>query len=201
MMRGPQPVAAGRGQRAQHTTLPEVRRGPRTVEEARLEVQRSRARVEATLDQLEEQVVETRAKIRGKLDFARPVVDFVREKPLVAVGAAVAVGLFIGTRGGDDDEDEEEDALGFDRDERRALEEWRVRRRKMLWSEAEDAADAFEEDEEDVAPSRTSRFFRAMGHETLGVILGIVGAEVAERMYGARAAGDDRFALDDDDTP
>jgi len=174
--------------------------GPRTVEEARAEVQRSRARVEATLDRLENRVVETKETIQRKVDIVRPVTEFVRRKPLIAVGAAVAIGLFLGTRGGGGD-DEEDDDYGFDRKERRALEEWRVRRRKMLLAEAEDAGEVFE-DEEDEAPGRVSRFFRAIGHEAAGVVLGIVGAEVAERMYGARSRDhleDESDDADDDE--
>ena len=176
-----------------HTRLPAVKGpGPRTVEEARLEVQRSRARIEDTLDRLENRVVETRETIQRKVDFVRPVTEFVRAKPFIAIGAAVAIGLFLGTRGGDDDEEDED--YGFDRRERRALEEWRKRRRKMLLAEAEDAGDAFEDDDVE-PPGRLSRLMRAVGHETAGVVLGIVGAEVAERLYGARSHDDD----DDDD--
>ena len=187
------------------TRLPAVKGpGPRTVEEARLEVQRSRARIEDTLDRLENRVVETRETIQRKVDVVRPVTEFVRAKPFIALGAAVAIGLFLGTRGGSDD-DEDEDDYGFDRKERRALEEWRKRRRKMLLAEAEDAGEVFE-DEEDEPPGRISRLVRAVGHEAAGVVLGIVGAEVAERLYGARSNDDDEAdgddadaAVDDDD--
>ena len=182
-----------------HAGIPAMKaQGPRTVAEARLEVQRSRARIEETLDRLENRVVETRETIQRKVDVVRPVTTFVRAKPFIALGAAVAIGLFLGTRGGSDS-DEEEDDFGFDRKERRALEEWRKRRRKMLLAEAEDAGEVFE-DEEDEQPGRISRLVRSIGHEAAGVVLGIVGAEVAERLYGARSHdGDDADGNDAND--
>ena len=180
-----------------HTRLPAVKGpSPRTVEEARLEVQRSRARIEETLDRLESRVVETRETIQRKVDIVRPITEFVRAKPFIAIGAAVAIGLFLGTRGGDDDEEDED--YGFDRKERRALEEWRKRRRRMLLAEAEDAGEVFEDDE-DEPPGRFSRMVRAVGHEAAGVMLGIVGAEVAERLYGTRSHDGDDDDVDVDD--
>jgi ElaB/YqjD/DUF883 family membrane-anchored ribosome-binding protein len=157
--------------------------GQQTLQEARRAVEASRERIAATLDELEDRIVETKASIQRKADIARPAREAIRKAPLIALGAAVALGLFLGTRGGDHDEDEDE--YGFEKDERKALEEWRKRRRKMLLEEAEEDAEAFEEESSEPGP--IGRFFRAIGHEVAGVAVGIVAAEIAERMYGARA--------------
>lgn len=166
--------------------------GPRTVQEARRAVEQSRQRVSATLDELEGRIVDTKQAIQQKMDFVKPVQGVIRNAPFIALGAAVAIGLFLGTRGGEQD-DEDDD--GFDRDERAALEEWRQRRRRMLLDEAE-ADEAFEEEEE-VAPK--PGFMRMLGHELAGVVVGIVAAEVAERLYGARAGDADSGDDSDDD--
>jgi hypothetical protein len=169
--------------------------GPRTVQEARRQVEASRERISATLEELEDRIVETKASIQRKVDVVRPARNVIRKAPFVALGVAVAVGVFLGTRGGDD-EDEDEYGYGFEKSERKALEEWRERRRRMLLEEGEEADDVFEELEEDGKPSRFGGFFRMIGHELAGVAVGIVAAEIAERMYGARAEDDDE--ADDD---
>lgn len=167
--------------------------GPRTVQEARRAVEASRERISATLEELEERIVETRASIKRKVDVARPAREAIRTAPFVALGVAVAVGLFLGTRGGDDDEEDEY----FEKSERKALEEWRQRRRRMLLDEGEDADDMFEELENEGKPSRMGGLFRMIGHELAGVAVGIVAAEIAERLYGAH--GDDEESDDEAD--
>ena len=170
--------------------------GPRTVAEARRAVEQSRERISATLDELEGRIVETKQSIKRKADVVRPARDAIRRTPLIALGIGVAVGLLLGARGGKDRDDEEQDEYGFDRDERKALEEWRKRRRKLLMSEAEDASEAFEEDR---APGPVNRFFRAIGHEVAGVAIGILASELAERMAGGRAVADEEDEIEDDD--
>jgi ElaB/YqjD/DUF883 family membrane-anchored ribosome-binding protein len=166
---------------------------PRTVQDARRAVEQSRERIAATLDELEDRIVETKASIKRKADVARPAREAIQKAPLVAIGLAVAVGLFLGTRGGDDDEDE--DGYGFEKDERRALEEWRKRRRKMLLEEAESDAESFED--EDAEPGPFGRLMRSVGREVAGVAIGIIAAEIGERLYGARAGGAESEVSDD----
>jgi hypothetical protein len=170
--------------------------GPRTLAEARRAVEQSRERISATLDELEGRIVGTKQSIKRKADVIKPARDAIRRTPLIALGIGVAVGLLLGSRGGRDRDEEEEDEYGFDRDERKALEEWRKRRRKLLMSEAEDASEAFEEDS---APGPVNRFFRAIGHEVAGVAVGIIAAELAERMAGGRAGREDEDGMVDDD--
>ena len=172
--------------------------GPRTVKDARLAVEQSRQRIAATLDELEGRIVETKASIKRKADVVRPAREAIQKTPLIALGVAVALGLFLGTRGGGDDE-EEEDGYGFEKDERKALEEWRKRRRKMLLEEAEDAGELFDDEPKQHGPF--SRFLRSVGHEVAGVAVGIIAAEIAERMYGARSDDDtdpDGYDTDED---
>jgi ElaB/YqjD/DUF883 family membrane-anchored ribosome-binding protein len=166
---------------------------PRTVQDARRAVEQSRERIAATLDELEDRIVETKASIKRKADVARPAREAIQKAPLVAIGLAVAVGLFLGTRGGDDDEDE--DGYGFEKDERRALEEWRKRRRKMLLEEAESDAESFED--EVAEPGPFGRLMRSVGREVAGVAIGIIAAEIGERLYGARAGGAESEVSDD----
>ena len=73
---------------------------PGTVQEARRAVEQSRERIAATLDQLEGRIVETKASIQRKADIVRPAREAIRTRPLIALGVAVAVGIFLGTRGG-----------------------------------------------------------------------------------------------------
>lgn len=175
---------------------------PRSVHEARRAVEESRARIAATLDELEDRIVEKKEMIQRKADVVRPVREAIRKTPLIAIGVAVAVGLLLGVRGGSDDD--EEDEYGFDKDERKALDEWKRRRHKLLMDEAEDAGEDLFEDEES-APGPFGRFMRTMGHEVGGVAVGIIAAELAERFYkpmmerSAGAAHDARATSHDDD--
>jgi ElaB/YqjD/DUF883 family membrane-anchored ribosome-binding protein len=168
--------------------------GPRSLHEARRAVEQSRERISATLDELEDRIVETKQSIQRKADVVKPAREAIRKAPLIALGVAVAVGIFLGTRGGDDDDVDED---GWEKSERKALEEWRVRRRKMLLEEAEDASEEFEDEEEDREPGPFSRFLRSIAHEVAGVAVGVIGAEIAERMVGARSHDDEN---EDDDT-
>lgn len=89
--------------------------GPGSVEQARSEVARSRARISETLDQLEERLADKQQALREKLDVKKRVNDVVDRRPLGAVAAAAGVGFLlglIGGRGGSDhvmDEDEREE--------------------------------------------------------------------------------------------
>jgi hypothetical protein len=165
--------------------------GPRTLQEARRAVEQSRERIAATLDELEGRIVETKASIQRKADVVRPARNAIRARPLIALGVAVALGVFLGTRGGDDEDDAEDD-YGFEKSERKALEEWRKRRRRLLLEEAEEAGEAFE-DVEDAEEKRSGGggFLRMIGHEVAGVAIGIIAAEVAERVFGARSDDND----------
>lgn len=90
--------------------LPGEAGGPRSVAEARRVVESQRERISATIDELEEKLVEKRAALRDRLDVARPVREFTAAKPLLAVGIAAGAGLLLGLlsagSGGDDDEEE-----------------------------------------------------------------------------------------------
>ncbi|MEO5511597.1 MAG: hypothetical protein ABIV28_06155 [Longimicrobiales bacterium] len=168
---------------ADAVTAGPTRTGPISLAEARRAVEHSRDRISATLNELEDRIIDTKESIKRKADVVRPAREAIRRTPLIALGVAVAVGLLLGARGGKQD-DEDDDGYGFDRDERKALEEWRKRRRKLLMNEAEEAGEAFEEESSGPGPVR--RFFGAIGHEVAGVAIGIIAAEVAERYMGGR---------------
>jgi ElaB/YqjD/DUF883 family membrane-anchored ribosome-binding protein len=154
---------------------------PRSVHEARRAVEASRARIAATLDELEDRLVEKKEMIQRKADVVRPVREAIRKTPLIAIGVAVAAGLLLGAMGGGDGDDDEDES-GFDKRERKALDEWKRRRHKLLMDEAEDASDDLFE-EETREPGPFGRLLRTVGHEVGGVAVGIIAAELAERFY------------------
>jgi ElaB/YqjD/DUF883 family membrane-anchored ribosome-binding protein len=170
---------------------------PRTLAEARRAVERSRQQISSTLDELEDRIVDTKESIQRKADVIRPAQAAIRKAPLIALGVAVAVGLLLGSLGGSDDDDDE-DEFGFSRNERKALEEWRRQRRKLLMEEAEEAGESFSPE----TPGAFSRMLRAVGHEVGGVALGIIGTEIAERFVGRspRDADSDEDDFEGDDT-
>jgi ElaB/YqjD/DUF883 family membrane-anchored ribosome-binding protein len=59
---------------------------------ARAEVERTRARMSATLDEIEDVLLRKKAEIQDRLDWRARV----REKPLQAAGIALGVGLLLG---------------------------------------------------------------------------------------------------------
>ena len=148
---------------------------PRDVDAARRVVEARRERVAGTLQALEVRLVEEKEAIQDKLDVTRPVRDYVRGRPLAAVGAAVGAGLLLGLitkrpkrRGG-------EPALeGEDRD---AIRRWRRQRRKRLLESAEEGVPSFEP-----PPSRFGRLFRDMAHELAGAGTALLIAQLVGRV-------------------
>lgn len=115
---------------------------PRTVDEARDAVERSRQRISSTLDTLEDRIVEKKHELKDRADVLRPVRDRITARPLVAVAVAVGVGALLGRLGGgpDADADVRRGRSGrvrgtalADRD-RAELRRWRRSRRERLRS-------------------------------------------------------------------
>jgi ElaB/YqjD/DUF883 family membrane-anchored ribosome-binding protein len=99
---------------AEHTDPGE----PNTVEQARAEVARSRARISDTLDELEDRLVDKQHALREKLDVKKRLNDIIEKRPLVAVGAVAGLGFLLGLIGGRGGTD-----AGMDDDEREELRE------------------------------------------------------------------------------
>lgn len=125
---------------------------PRNLAEARQAVAATRARVSATLGELEGRLAETREAVQGRLDVVRPVRSVVRAAPLVAVALAAGAGL----------------ALGIATGGRRATDRVAVgrgcrgRRKQLHAPGREDLPRAGEE------PSRLGRFLRDLAHDLAG---------------------------------
>jgi ElaB/YqjD/DUF883 family membrane-anchored ribosome-binding protein len=75
-------------------------------EDARRDIEATRARMSETLNEIEGALVRKKEQIQNRLDFLAPV----RENPWPAMGGALAAGILLGLlTGGDDDEDDEVD--------------------------------------------------------------------------------------------
>lgn len=156
---------------------------PRDVGEARRVVEARRGRVADTLQELEERLVEEKEAIQDKLDVARPAREYVRGKPLVAVGVAAGAGLLLGllTARSKRRTGEEPDFGDEDRD---AIRRWRSERRKRLLESAEEELPSFEP-----PPSRVGRLFRDMAHELVGAGTALLIAQLVDRVQEEEAEG------------
>lgn len=93
--------------------------GDVSLSAAREEVERSRARISGTLDEIEDRIVEKKERLRQRFAVVDRVKDRIERAPLGAVAAAAGIGLLIGMLGGGDDDDDDLD--DEDRAELRAL--------------------------------------------------------------------------------
>ncbi len=93
-------------------------REPVSIAQARAEVERSRARMSETLDEIEDRLVEKRIELREKLNVKKRMREHVDRKPLNAVAIAAGVGFIVGLVGR---RRSRERVDADDRDELRAL--------------------------------------------------------------------------------
>jgi hypothetical protein len=70
----------------------EIRMPTSDPEKARAEIERTRARMSATLDEIEDSIAEKRAWLRDQLDIGARI----REKPLRAAGIVLGAGVLLG---------------------------------------------------------------------------------------------------------
>jgi ElaB/YqjD/DUF883 family membrane-anchored ribosome-binding protein len=68
---------------------------PRTVEQARREVEASRERMADTLGEIEHRLVSKKQQIEHRMDVMRPIKQRVRSKPWVALAVAFGVGVVL----------------------------------------------------------------------------------------------------------
>lgn len=94
--------------------------------EAREEIERTRARMSGTIDEIEDALLRKKARLQDRLDVLAPV----RERPLPSAAAAFGAGLLLGliTGGGEDEPTERHDSL--DAEER--AEKWEARARRLM---------------------------------------------------------------------
>jgi ElaB/YqjD/DUF883 family membrane-anchored ribosome-binding protein len=75
-----------------------------TVDDVRYDLAMTRARMAATLEEIEERLDEGKGAVRQRVDQARQALDvrdFAREHPWMAVGAAMAIGMLVAGSGAD----------------------------------------------------------------------------------------------------
>lgn len=169
---------------------------PRTVDEARDAVERSRQRISSTLDTLEDRIVEKKHELKDRADVLRPVRERIAARPFPAVAVAVGLGLLLGRLGGGSDSAElRHTRSGRLRGEalsprdRSELRQWRRARRDRLRSMVrENGGDAGRQD--DVVGSSLD----TLKHTLMGALTTAITAAVASRVRefaAGRAGGDE----------
>jgi ElaB/YqjD/DUF883 family membrane-anchored ribosome-binding protein len=159
--------------------IEEIGDEPRTVDEARNAVERSRQRISSTLDQLEDRIVEKKHELQEKVDFMRPVRDQIAQRPFTAVAVAVGVGALLGSIGGGDGEEEPHRSRSgrlrgsISDSDRKELRDWRKQRRERLR-----AVSRHGNDEEDGGSSRLS----GLRHQLMGAVTAAVTTAVTSRL-------------------
>jgi hypothetical protein len=162
------------------TKMVETAGDPRTVDEARDAVERSRQRISSTLDALEDRIVEKKHEIQERVDVLRPVRAQIAERPFTAVAVAVGVGALLGSIGGGDGDDHRHSRSGRLRGhalgdaDRQELREWRKARKERLRARLQNNDD----DDEDRSDSR----FDALKHQLMGAVTSAVTTAVTKRV-------------------
>lgn len=148
---------------------------PRDVAEARAAVASSRARISATMDELEDKIVDTKAQLQDRLDVVRPVRRFIGAAPLIAIGAAAGAGLLLGLATGGRRKHGRE--IPLDDVDTETIRRWRQERRKRLLDSAEHELPRFEP-----PPSRLGRLIRDVAHEFAGAATAMIAAQLIDRV-------------------
>ncbi len=174
----------------------ELREHPRNTDDARDEIERTRARMSETIDEIEETLLRKRDDIRERLDVGARL----RDRPLAAVGVALGAGLLLGllTGGAGSDkrrEREENERREREEDERRARDDereelWEQRARRLL---AIGRKQQRRIDRLESSIAKLERRARDDDGERIGARLTEFGSGVAERIEEAAAATAKRF--------
>ena len=157
---------------------------PRTVDEARDAVERSRQRIASTLDALEDRIVEKKHELQQKADVLRPVREQVVQRPFTAVALAVGVGALLGTMGGSDADDAPRSRSGgrhrdggyLSAAERKERREWRKQRHER-WENRNRQREREEEDER-----RGPSSFDNLKNQLMGAVTTAIGAAVTAKV-------------------
>lgn len=170
---------------------------PRTVDEARDAVERSRQRISSTLDALEDRIVEKKHALQQRADVFRPVKEQVAQRPFTAVAVAVGVGALLGSLGGRDSDDrssrgDDRSSRGESRrdrdgylsaEERRELREWRKHRHER-W-EARSRVRERQYEDEHSGPSGLDKF----KNQLMGAVTSAIGAAVTAKVKDLTGTG------------
>jgi ElaB/YqjD/DUF883 family membrane-anchored ribosome-binding protein len=155
--------------------LEEIGTEPRTVDEARSAVERSRERISNTLDALEDRIVEKKHEIQDRVDVLKPVRQQVENRPFTAVAVAVGVGALLGSLGGRGRDEDRGSRRGssMKEEDRAELREWRRMRRERL-----EARTSRSDAAEDAGPGRLD----ALKHQLAGAVTSAIGAVVTAKV-------------------
>jgi hypothetical protein len=165
------------------TRIQETAGDPRTVDEARHAVERSRQRISSTLDTLENRIVEKKHEIKERVDVLRPVRDQISQRPFTSVAVGLGVGALLGSIGGGDDDDHSHSRSGRVRgrslsdDDRQELREWRKARKQRLRARMQNNDDD-DDDDRDSSDSRLG----ALRHQLMGAVTAAVTTAVTKRV-------------------
>jgi ElaB/YqjD/DUF883 family membrane-anchored ribosome-binding protein len=174
---------------------------PRTVDEARDAVERSRERISSTLDALEDRIVEKKHELKDRANVLRPVRERIVERPFTAVAVAAGVGALLGSLGGgDDDGDTVPGRSGRSRrsglsgppvsaDDRSEMRRWRRTRRERLGSLSHESDDSGRGDAD--SP------FTGLKRQLMGAIGSALTAAVPSRVREYAASGLGRDGRED----
>jgi ElaB/YqjD/DUF883 family membrane-anchored ribosome-binding protein len=158
---------------------------PRTVDEARDAVERSRQQISSTLDRLEDRIVEKKHELQDRVDFLRPARDFIVDRPFTAIAVGIGVGALLGSLGGGHDDEHEHRRSGrvrgelTDRD-RHELRAWRTARKDRLRAK-------LRSDHERDSGEDGSRF-AGLRHQLMGAVTTALTTAITSRVR--------RFAMD-----
>jgi ElaB/YqjD/DUF883 family membrane-anchored ribosome-binding protein len=165
---------------------------PRTVDEARNAVERSRQRISSTLDQLEDRIVEKKHELQDKADVLRPLREQIAQRPFTALAVGVGVGALLGSLGGSDDEPEHRHTrsgrirgTSLSDDDRRGLREWRSARKDRLRAAAKRNRHHRDDSSDDSGSSR----FDGLKHQLIGALTSAVTTAVTQRVRSMAMGG------------
>lgn len=94
--------------------------------EVREEIERTRARMSETIDDIEDVLLRKKARLQDRLDVLAPV----RERPLPSAAAALGAGLLLGLLTGGEDDELPDRPDSLDAEER--AEKWEGRARRLM---------------------------------------------------------------------
>lgn len=167
----------------------EIRDQPRSSDVARDEIERTRARMSETIDEIEGALLRKRDDLRERLDFPARL----REKPVQAVAIALGAGLLLGLLTAGEDRAErsrrEDEERRLRDDERAELAERRAEQLLALGQEQERRLERLESAVSELARRRRD----ADGDDGIGARLAELRAGVADRIEEAATATAKRF--------
>ncbi len=163
---------------------------PRSSEAARDEIERTRARMSETIDEIEEALLRKKADLRERLDVPARL----REKPLAVVGVALGAGLLLGLlTGGGKASRKKEEGERAEREARASRWERRARRLLSIARAQESRIDQLESAVDELGEMYHSARYDDDGLDDLPSRFAELRENVTERIEDAAASAAARF--------